>query len=814
MRLPLPFGFNAPALALAVGLGASTVAAAPPSVGIAYPMGGRRGTTVEINFYGENLGEATAAIFTGEPGLSAELVSRDAKPAGLLVGGGGLTEVRENARVMGARVTIAPDAPLGEREVRLLSPDGVSSPVRFVVGDLPEIAEDPSNTSPEKARRLELPVVVNDAIRRSAESDHYVFAATKGRKIVVDVDAFRIGSSLDSTLTILDAEGRELARNEDADGLDSRIDFDVPADGDYRIEIRDIRYGGSGNHHYRLTVGEVPRLDRVFPLGGRRGEVVELEFAGVNLAGAEKMKRRIEPDAPVGTRELRVTTPAGISNPIPFDVNDARDVREVEPNAAMEQTVPLGGAPVVANGRIDEPGDADLYRFDAKKGRRLAFEVFARRFGSPIDAVIELLDAEGRVLARDDDGAGVDARLEFADFPDDGPRFVRVADLLERGGPAFAYRLNIYEPRPDFNARYFPESPVLSRGGRAVVRVETNKGGGLFTATEFRFEGLPAGVTARPLLLPADHPPSGWMTLEASEDAALGATPLRLVATANVEGRREERVASPVIPQGDGRDANADRFVRQGYLVVRDRAPFALNPITLTAHATQGGSTTVDLAIRRAPGFDGPVEIRLAGYTFGREGVDRSLSMDPVVAAAGQDRATATIRARADAEPGTRPIHFVGKTSLDGVDREEPSPTMPMTVYEIPFTISNPLRRLAMTALPEGASSAASEASLQVLATRRGLFTQPIRLELEGLPEGVVAEIPEIAPDSGEVRIAFRATDKAPVGKVENLVVVGRATVGERKFEHRAEPVTLEIQAPETEGADGAESEEAAAAAP
>jgi hypothetical protein len=49
---------------------------------------------------------------------------------------------------------------------------------------------------------------------------------------VFDVEANRTGSPLDATMVILDAQGRELARSEDAHGFDPFLVLKAPADGE------------------------------------------------------------------------------------------------------------------------------------------------------------------------------------------------------------------------------------------------------------------------------------------------------------------------------------------------------------------------------------------------------------------------------------------------------------------------------------------------------------------------------------------------------------------------------------------------------
>jgi len=45
-------------------------------------------------------------------------------------------------------------------------------------------------------------------------------------------------------------------------------------------------------------------------------------------------------------------------------------------------------------------GDEDLFRFTAVKGQKLVFEVTAQQLGSPLDSIIEVYDAKGRIVPR------------------------------------------------------------------------------------------------------------------------------------------------------------------------------------------------------------------------------------------------------------------------------------------------------------------------------------------------------------------------------------------------------------------------------
>ena len=93
-------------------------------------------------------------------------------------------------------VTIAPDAEPGERELRIRTPRGVSNPLVFHVGQLPEFSRKPMLTSSyqvlgkeelalrkrpadEVEDRITLPCTVNGQIA-SGEVNRYRFAAAQG----------------------------------------------------------------------------------------------------------------------------------------------------------------------------------------------------------------------------------------------------------------------------------------------------------------------------------------------------------------------------------------------------------------------------------------------------------------------------------------------------------------------------------------------------------------------------------------------------------------------------------------------------------
>ncbi|HXJ73032.1 MAG TPA: PPC domain-containing protein, partial [Candidatus Dormibacteraeota bacterium] len=302
----------------------------------------QRGTTRELVLSGENLGQVTEILFNGEPGLSATNVPAGPAPAKPTVtvesSAGGITRAEpaspKDEKRLVLRVTATSEASLVPRELRVVGPGGVSNPLNLNVGQWAEVNRLDNNTSLADAQVVELPAVISGAISGAAQTNFYRFKAQKGQEFVFDVDAVRRGSALDSSLSVSDAQGKELGRSEDGVGLDSLLFFTPPADGDYVLALSDFRYRGGATYSYRLTAGAIPYVESYFPFGGQRGKSVEVSLQGYNLEGTSKMTLTIDPKAR-RSQDLRLRTSRGYSNLLPFDVSDLAEVSENEPNNVL-----------------------------------------------------------------------------------------------------------------------------------------------------------------------------------------------------------------------------------------------------------------------------------------------------------------------------------------------------------------------------------------------------------------------------------------------------------------------------------------------
>ncbi len=756
----------------------------------------QRGTTTEITLTGENLGGVTQFIFDGDAGLSATNLPAPATPKPAITiesTGGGISRAesrppRDDKRLV-VKITASADASLSPREMRVAAPGGVSNPLNLNVGQWPEVEERAPNHTLQEAQPVDLPAVISGVVAAAAQTNRYRFKAAKGQEIVLEVDAARRGSPLDSSLVVADAKGRELTRSEDAAGLDSLLFFTAPEDGEYFVQLRDYRYRGGKEYVYRLYAGPIPYVESIFPFGGQRGHEVDIALSGRNLAGTARMTLQIDPKAPRGRQQIRAKTPAGYSNLVPFDVSDLTEIVEVEPNDTVTNAQAVT-APIVINGRIAAPKDVDHFKFKSGSDQKLVCDVAASRFGSKLDALLTLTDTNGTVLQQNDDMNGADARLEF-DAKKDTEYVIALRDLTDRGGDRFGYRLSFRPPSQaggaSFVARFLPDTLRLPRDGTAKVRCELTRNGGFDGPVRFALSDAPAGVFAEPIVVP-NGPASGLMVLSASKDAPLGSFPIRLSASGVINGRIVTTTAEPLL---------GEKVVKQAYLSVLQAAPFRVDLATLNASLEQGQSATLDVLAERREGFNGEIKIFAEGFTAGRDPLSKSFTGGEAVIKSGGTLGQIPLQPKMDSEVGTRTIIVRGEALSDGQLITQYTQPMPISVSQYPLVLSSTLSRLSVTALPPGSTSAASEAETKIKVERRAGFNGELELALEGLPAGIKPEFPKIAAGASETTLKLVATDKAPTGTNVNFTVVATGVFNDRTYKARTGPIALTVTAPE-----------------
>ncbi len=386
-------------------------------------------------------------------------------------------------------VTIDARATIGDRDLRLGTPQELTNPLRFQVGALREVREQEPNDPgaypflpPDPP--LELPILVNGQIKQG-DVDRLRFQARQGQTLVIKARARHLIPYLadavpgwfQTTLALYAPDGQELAFADDYRfDPDPVLYYEVPEDGLYEVEIRDALYRGRDDFVYRLTISEQPFITQLFPLGGRGGSRTVAEIDGWNLDSSQ-LPLATPPGIP-GVRQAALRGPQQASDPVDYAVDLLPECVEIEPNDTRETAQPIE-LPHIVNGRISPPGDADLFSFKGSAGQTVVAAVHARRLASPLDSLVQLIDPSGRVVGWNDDHEDVTSGLltHHADsylrsrLTESGTYCVRLIDAAQQGGEDFAYRLRISGPRPDFALRATPSSITVPAGWSVPIRV-------------------------------------------------------------------------------------------------------------------------------------------------------------------------------------------------------------------------------------------------------------------------------------------------------------------------------------------------------
>lgn len=479
--------------------------------------------------------------------------------------------------------TIAPDAKPGPREIRLLTFQGVSDPLVFKVGQLPEVTRKPmiidryqilgkehlaqrKRPDEEIEQRITLPCTVNGQVA-SGEVNAYRFAARKGQRLVIVTEARQLNPYFGDAvpgwfqpvLTLYDAHGKELAYNDDFRFKpDPVIFFEVPQDGEYVFAITDALYRGREDFVYRATIGELPFVTSIFPLGGREGALPKIQMTGWNLESA--LLAPPAPDAKPGTYTLAARDKAGfVSNRVSFAVDTLAECFDEEPNndPSHAQKVTL---PVIVNGRIDREDDWDVFQFTGKAGDTVVAEVQARRLDSPLDSLLKIADMQGNLLALNDDckdlGSGLNTHhadsYVMVRLLTDGTYFVHLGDTTAHGGLEYSYRLRISLRRPDFALRVVPSSESISSKGPAAVAVHVLRKDGFDGPIKIALKDPPAGFSSDPCTSSPPKDPGTPEVARLAVTSSLKETPdpvsLVIEGRAMIEGRE---IAHDAVPADD-----------------------------------------------------------------------------------------------------------------------------------------------------------------------------------------------------------------------------------------------------------------------
>lgn len=560
-----------------------------------FPMGGQAGASVDVTITGENLEDVSALTFSS-PKITAKPVAG-----------------AENKFT----VSIAPDAPTGVYDARVMSRLGVSSARAFSVGKLAELTRTKPNNSAETALALPANSICNATMTKRAV-DFYSFAGAKGKRVVVECAAVGIDSRLTPVLIIADAQGRDLAVNRTT-GI---LDFTPPADGTYLIKVSDLTFQGGERHFYRLALQEVaagapaPRLPQT-------QMVSAMSWPPVGLAATAK---------------------------------DSEKEPNNKPAEAQKITLPCDIA-----GSFYPAADVDTFEFTAKKGETWWVEVASERLGLNTDpfVLVQRVMPDGKFtdvaelydiappMKVSSNGYSYDGPVYDAGSPDvngkfevkeDGTYRLQVRDLFggTRSDANNIYRLIVRQAAPDFSLASWAVHMTLRNGDRAalskpmalragdsrVFEVAVVRRDGFDGEIDIAMESLPSGVSAAGLRI-GKGKSVGHLVITAASDAKPGFSAAKITGRATINGAtvaRDCRVASTEWPVKDAKgEIPAPRLMADVPVSVTDSEPA---PLTIAVaenkvfEAKAGETVKVPLKLTWRNEFTG-ASIKLKAYGDG-----------------------------------------------------------------------------------------------------------------------------------------------------------------------------------------------------
>lgn len=521
-----------------------------PELSSLFPLGGQRGTAVEAQIRGRQLG-GSYAVWPPSEGLTAHVTKVEELEEERDEGeetGEDPEEKEQNLPLYRVLVQIEIDrsAPIGTHPIRLVSPKGLSNAVWFRVVDESVIVEgETPHQTAQQAQPTGYPATVFGRIGEAGEADYYSFDAAEGQEIAFEVvmtQGFEPRLSLyRATGSWLDPDRpiRVLFQEERASDMvpvRSRLTYQVLQGGPYALEVSSLFGKGSPDCSYQLRIA--PSAE---PSGlGGEPQTLTAEWR------ARSFRRKLENDwittlrsRMVGTESSSAAGTEGVSKGAVSDeaaeavemvevATSPSSVPEREPNNNPEKALQIS-LPSILEGTIERPGDIDSFRFQVKAGQKLAFEIETFEAEPPhFHPRLGIVDTENRELftnvhkrislfnnnaEREVYFQSVEPKVIYT-FDAGGEYFLQVRDITSRyGDPSFSYRILVRPQIPHVGEVLLGEveaanlisgqvTPLdrinLVPGQAKKLTIFTSHEEGFTGDVSFSITGLPPGVEAFP----------------------------------------------------------------------------------------------------------------------------------------------------------------------------------------------------------------------------------------------------------------------------------------------------------------------------
>jgi hypothetical protein len=657
-----------------------TLLPARPKLTAASPKFLPRGRTTTVTFTGSGLDSATRLAC---PGLSIN-------------GKIGATET-----TVVAEVTVPLSHPLGPVGIFASGPFGTSAPVSLDVERFPSVTESGGTDSLAAAMTVPVDRVLAGTLDRAGDVDYFRFAAKAGQPVGVAAEA-----KFTPVLTLSGPDGTVLIESSAGS-----LGVVCPSDGTYGLAIRDRDYRGGAAMTYRMSVGAVPVVTGVFPPAVKSGTTTKVIVSGVHLTpgdssqtlsltvAADETRKSIDLSSRIGTSDPPVGTAAVAVESIAAVVANGAEVR-------------FDSLPGAADGVIISPGSSLTARFLAKAGDRLVVEGLARRYGSPVDPSIEILDADGKPVPRATLRCVAKTFLTFRDHDAAKPGLrletwneLAANDLLLIDNELV--KIQQLPGHPDSDCDFF------NVGGKRSSFLDTTNAHHALNSPMYKVEVHPAGATP-----PANGMPVFRLDYRNDDGGPGYGKDARLFFTAPADGSYRVRLT-------DARGFGGPTHVAR--VVVRPPEPAVAVTFSPTVpKAWKGGTIPVTVNVERIDGYDGPLRVELADLPKG-------FTSAPGRVGAGFHTTTLGLVAIPDATSSDTPLSLVARYEVNGMTRT-------VRVAGKPLAVTDPGEIVTTTKSSSLAIRPGHETRFVVSVERRHGFAGRIPIDVRGLPHGVTVQ--------------------------------------------------------------------------
>jgi len=756
------------------------------------PRAGQRGTTVDVILEGAYIKDAREALFYG-PGIKClEVKALPSLPAPRNTVHSGYVQERVQCKF-----AIAPDCPLGLHPFKLRTDTELTTLSTFAVTRFPVIPEGEEHQGVNDTLRTAKPIPMNTSVlgrmdsAQTADVDIYRVSGKAGAHLSVEVDCvglsekFYGGAEFDLMVRLLDANGHELAANDDnAQHLqDPIVSTLLPRDGDYFVEIKQRVFSTGSNIYYLAHIGNNQRPLAVFPAGGPAGKPLDATLLG-DPAG--KIAQSIALPSVEGDFAYGIDSKGGMPSPLPMRVSPYDNVLKDR----NSKETPVTALPVALNGIIAEPGEVDRFRIPAKKGDRWRVRVYARSLGTPLDPHIAIRRAGSERVEIEGDNVPLDARGVYAlsaqiqlkeemdpsliwEPKEDGDYTLDVSDMRGYGDPLSVYRVEIEPARNEVNTFIAAKvidgvecprltSIAIPRGNRWTANINLAEGQGNRYKGDLELvaQGLPEGVK-----MIAPRIPSGSKQVQV-QFIADAATPTQ-VALITIQAKAVD--STPLVSRSQqgfpflnhsGGHAWHSFVVDHYALAVTEAAQFAFELVQPQIPISKSGELALKVKVTRKPGFNDPLEFQCDWAPAG-------VQCEPTVTIVeGKSESLMHLSADANVKPGTWPLALTASTAGGsyylGAGRTRASTNF------VDLTIADPY-----VELKNHPSAVRRRGKAQIVwdVENKKPFEGEAEAILLGLPKGVsVLGKPKLKAGDPKLIFEITATDEALMGQYKELM--------------------------------------------